>query len=87
MSNGRDGNWEIYRADATGQNVTRLTNDPASDGLPAVSPDGTQVAFISNRGGSWGMWVVPIAGGDASKIADIAGDLPDWLTQAVDWVR
>lgn len=87
MSDGRDGNWEIYRADATGQNVTRLTSDPAADGLPAVSPDGTQVAFVSNRGGSWAVWVTPLVGGDATKIADIAGALPDWLTQAVDWVK
>lgn len=87
MSEYRDGNWEIYRADANGQNVTRLTNDPAPDGLPAVSPDGSQVAFISKRGGSWGVWVLPISGGNATKVADIPGDLPDWLVQAVDWVK
>ena len=84
MSEGRDGNWEIYRASNDGA-VTRLTNDGAPDGLPAVSPDGSQIAFISKRSGAWGLWVMPIAGGDATQITAIAGELPDWLMQAVDW--
>lgn len=87
MSEGRDGNWEIYRADATGGSVTRLTDDPAPDGLPAVSPDGQQIAFISKRSGAWGLWVMPAAGGAATQIAAIEGDLPDWLEQSVDWAR
>ena len=54
MSEGRDGNWELYRTNADGGDVTRLTDDPAPDGLPAVSPDGEQIAFISKRGDSLG---------------------------------
>ncbi|NJN82081.1 MAG: hypothetical protein HC802_07215 [Caldilineaceae bacterium] len=87
MSEGRDGNWELYRASTAGGSVTRLTNDPAPDGLPAVSPDGQQIAFISKRDGGWGLWVIPATGGDATKISTIEGDLPDWLLQAVDWPR
>jgi Tol biopolymer transport system component len=87
MSDGRDGNWELYRANLADGAVTRLTDDPAVDGLPAVSPDGTQIAFMSNRGGTWGLWVMPAAGGAATQIAAIQGDLPDWLLQAVDWAR
>ena len=85
MSEGRDGNWELYRANSEGGDITRLTEDPALDGLPAVSPDGQQIAFISNRGGAWGLWVIPIAGGEATLITPIEGELPDWLIQAVDW--
>jgi Tol biopolymer transport system component len=87
MSEGRDGNWDLYRANAADGSVTRLTDDPAPDGLPAVSPDGSQIAFISKRSGAWGLWVMPAAGGAATQIAAIAGDLPDWLLQAVDWAR
>jgi Tol biopolymer transport system component/heat shock protein HslJ len=87
MSEGRDGNWEIYSANAADGAVTRLTNDSAPDGLPAVSPDGSQIAFISKRSGAWALWVMPANGGAATQITAIAGELPDWLLQAVDWPR
>jgi TolB protein len=45
-------NSEIYVMDANGANQTRLTNDPAVDGSPAWSPDGTKVVFDSNRTGN-----------------------------------
>jgi Tol biopolymer transport system component len=85
MSENRDGNWELYRANADGSDVTRLTDDPAPDGLPAVSPDGQQIAFLSKRGDAWGVWVMPAAGGDASQVTAIDGDLSDWLIQSIDW--
>ena len=36
----RDGNQEVYVMDADGSNQTRLTNNPAYDGLPVWSPVG-----------------------------------------------
>ncbi len=42
---------EIYVMDADGQNQRRLTNNPASDHSPAWSPDGKQIAFVSERDG------------------------------------
>ncbi|MFN8469327.1 MAG: META domain-containing protein [Caldilineaceae bacterium] len=87
MSEGRDGNWDLYRVNIADGTVTRLTDDSAPDGLPAVSPDGTQIAFISKRGGAWGLWVMPAAGGAATQVTAIEGELPDWLAQAVDWAR
>src|SRR4051812_4718342 len=32
--------------------LSRLTNRRANDGSPALSPDGSQIAFNSNRGGN-----------------------------------
>ena len=45
----RDGNEEIYSMDPDGSNQTRLTINFAEDEEPAVSPDGTKIAFRSNR--------------------------------------
>lgn len=45
----RDGNPEIYSMSLDGSESTRLTNDPGFDDSPAVSPDGTQIVFLTAR--------------------------------------
>lgn len=46
---GRDGNFEIYRMDLDGGRLVNLTDHPARDVFPAVSPRGDRIAFISDR--------------------------------------
>ena len=53
----RDGNKEIYVMDADGSNATRLTNNSTREYYPSWSPDGSKIAFVSDRDG----------GTDASK--------------------
>jgi len=45
----RDGNGEIYVTDASGKKQVNLTRNPANDYAPAWSPNGSQVAFVSDR--------------------------------------
>ena len=45
----RDGNAEIYAMNSDGTNIVRLTKHPAIDAYPAWSPNGTKIAFTSNR--------------------------------------
>jgi len=40
---------EIYLMDADGTNPRRLTQNTYADGLPTLSPDGSRIAFDSNR--------------------------------------
>ncbi|MBN2149695.1 MAG: VCBS repeat-containing protein [Anaerolineales bacterium] len=45
----RDGNLEIYIMNADGSSQRRLTFNEFGDDSPAISPDGSQIAFISDR--------------------------------------
>ena len=88
MSDGRDGNWDIYSVLVDGSvagEVTRISFNAASDGLPAISPDGAEIVFVSNRGNQWGIWRVPIESGRAESVVGDLGALTNWLDQSLDW--
>lgn len=87
MSDGRDGNPEIYRLDVASGQVTRLTDNGAIDGQPAVSPDGAWVAFLSNRSGSWAVWAVPSSGGEAQMLFALGGGVGAWQEQELQWLN
>ena len=78
------GNWEIYLLSITGS-VVVLTDDPASDGLPAWAPDGSGLAFVSNRDGTWGLYLMGPSGEDPHKIITLGPSLPDWTMQRLSW--
>lgn len=71
---------DIYLKSTEGRVVSQLTTDPASDVMPKLSPDGTRVAFASNRSGNWDIFVIPIAGGRAIQITTDGADEihPSW---------
>jgi Tol biopolymer transport system component len=68
-------NWDIYRIDSNGHNRQRLTDDPANDGLPTWSPDGKWLAFVSDRGGQWGIWLLHVASGQLYKVTTFEKNL------------
>src|SRR5579884_3530089 len=59
---------EIYRVTADGSRLD-LSDSPAPDLAPAVSPDGRRVAFLSGRGGEWAFYVVGIHGRRLRRIS------------------
>jgi TolB protein len=50
--------------------LTRLTYGQWDDVSPALSPDGTQVAFASNRAGVWDLYVLTLETGEITRVTD-----------------
>jgi Tol biopolymer transport system component len=65
-----NGNWEIYTVNADGSGLRNLTNAPGvMDLTPTWLPDGKHIAYRSNKGGVWGIWVMNDDGAGAARIA------------------
>ena len=76
-------NDEIYVVDPSGADPMRLTKDKAEDSAPTWSPDGTQIAFVSdraNRESANDIFIVDATRGEARRITqnDVWDLEPDW---------
>ncbi len=80
FTSNRDGNNEIYVMDGDGGNQRRVTVNPKDDGDPAWSPDGTKIAFVSNRNqGYLQIWVIDADGENPVRLTDGLVDAnPNW---------
>ena len=76
----RNGGWNIYRINADGSGLLRLTPNDANDGLPAWSPGGGHIAFVSDRGGRWAIWSVRPDGNTLQKLFDMPGSPEGYVT-------
>jgi TolB protein len=62
---------DLFVADVDGTHRIQLTDDAALDGMPAWSPDGAQVVYVSEAGGSANnTYVVTIADGTIRRLTD-----------------
>ena len=71
---------DLYLKSVDGVAVTQLTSDPSSDIQPEFSPDGSRIAFTSNRSGNWDIWVMDVHGSQPIQVTDgVADDVhPSW---------
>ena len=74
----------IYRLPAAGGEARLLTGDAgaALNFHPRISPDGSRIAFVSDRGGQNSLWVMDAEGGGARPLfADLGSRItsPAWL--------
>lgn len=83
------GDYEVWVMNADGTGLQQLTNDPADDGgcmllcsPPSWSPDGTKIAWSTNRSGNYEIWIMNADGTNQTQITDTPGyesHQPYWL--------
>jgi len=74
------GNTDIYVMKDDGTDIQRVTSNAAIDVAPAWSPDGTRIAFASNRSGDSQLFVVDVDAGTVTQLTtgfEAVSD-PDW---------
>lgn len=59
---------DLWQAPITGGKASRLTTHASEEGMPAISPDGKQVAFAGSYEGPNEVYVMPIAGGAPRRL-------------------
>lgn len=80
------GNWEIYMIPTVGGVATNLTNNPSQDVGATYSPDGKYIAFMSDRDGIWGIWIMQTDGSDPHKLIDVPNGFgSNWMDESLAW--
>lgn len=72
---------DLYILPMGGGEARRITSGMGWDCMPVFSPDGSQIAFISDRSGSDNLWVMNVDGTGLRKVTsetDYALSSPEW---------
>jgi Tol biopolymer transport system component len=72
--NGRSSSLYLVGADGTG--LVQLTRGRHFDDNPSWSPDGSRIAFASDRSGNWDIWIENLKTGALSRLT---------MSSATDW--
>jgi dipeptidyl aminopeptidase/acylaminoacyl peptidase len=84
LRTGYDANYaevdDVYVMNADGSRKTNLTSKRAGDSSPEWSPDGTRIAFASDRDGDYDIYTMDANGSDVVQVTNLRGDerFPDW---------
>ena len=69
---------DIYTVPVTGGEARRLTTLPSYESNPVWSPDGTKIAFASDRHGNFDVFVMDAGGGEATRLtSNSASEIPE----------
>jgi serine/threonine protein kinase len=74
-----DGSWLAYNSESTeklfvvrtdGMGSRQLTQGPSKDRGPRFSPDGSRIAFYSNRTGNYQIWTIKLDGSELQQVTE-----------------
>lgn len=65
----------LYRQEIESGKITQLTSHDKSEHNVVWANDGQSIYFLSSRSGSSQIWQLPLNGGEAKQISDIAADI------------
>lgn len=71
------GGFDLYLLTLDPWGIARLTTNAATDESPALSPDGSRVAFVSHRDGNAEIYTLDISSNSLTRITDNASDDAD----------
>jgi len=64
---------DLFTVSASGGEAKHLTVHKAYDFRPVWSPNGTSIAFASNRYGNFDIFIIPSNGGEAKRLTNYSG--------------
>lgn len=73
------GSTQIWTVSIDGGEPRQLTSTGRTNARPRWSPDGKQLAFVSNRDGQSQIWLIDAGGGEARKLTTIATEAADLI--------
>lgn len=68
---------DLWKVHVDGGVAERLTTHPAAESLPAISPDGSQIAFVARYEGPAELYTMPLDGGMPTRRT--YGRRPGWV--------
>jgi Tol biopolymer transport system component/DNA-binding winged helix-turn-helix (wHTH) protein len=80
------GNDEIWSINPDGSGQRQLTNNPADEFAPIVSPDNKSVFFVSNKSGSGQLWRMNTDGSNQTQMTQTDGGAPVFVSPDGEWV-
>lgn len=85
LSMAEQGHAQLFWHRLLGQPFTRLTSGAWDDVDPALSPSGDRIAFASNRGGHWDLYLLDLQTGVTTQLSnDAAYDgKPSWSSDGI----
>jgi|GEM_PF-3551956 hypothetical protein len=66
----QDANFDVYVVARDGSGLRRVTTEASYEGQPAWSPDGTRLAFVSDRAGQSDVYTMAVDGSDVRRVTE-----------------